>query len=97
MEQAARRAGASVRRRSTASPAPATVSVPRCPTAGPGTAAPSPEHGEDKVAHKLLTQVVNVNLLDARCLGLLACRLQLLPLQDVCHTWPGRGWRTAER
>jgi len=43
-----------------------------------------PEHGVDEVPHELLAQVVDVDLLDTRRLGLGARRLDLLALADVC-------------
>jgi hypothetical protein len=42
-----------------------------------------PEHREDEVAHEFLAQVLDVDLLDAQHLGLLARRLQFLPLAEI--------------
>mmetsp|Transcript_21646 Transcript_21646/g.36169 ORF Transcript_21646/g.36169 Transcript_21646/m.36169 type:complete len:344 (-) Transcript_21646:133-1164(-) len=42
-----------------------------------------PEHRENVVAHELLTQVVDVNLLDAELLSLEAGRLQFLSLAEI--------------
>src|SRR5579885_1127320 len=41
------------------------------------------EHREDEVAHEFLAQVLEIDLLDAEQLGLLARGLQLLPLPQV--------------
>ena len=42
-----------------------------------------PEHGEDEIAHELLAQILDEDLLDAEHLGLLARRLQLLALAEI--------------
>ena len=44
----------------------------------------SPEHGEDIVTHKLFTEVIYVDVLDAHGLGLAAHRAELLAL----YAWP---------
>jgi len=45
----------------------------------------TPEHGEDVVLHKLLSQIVDVDLLDPHLLCLAPDRIQLFPLSQ-CHT-----------
>jgi len=45
----------------------------------------APEHGEHKVAHKLLAHVLDEDLLDAHLLRLGARRLQLLALRMSTH------------
>ena len=42
-----------------------------------------PEHREDVVAHEFLAQILDIDLLDAHHLGLLARRLQLLALAEI--------------
>src|SRR5258705_447789 len=42
-----------------------------------------PEHGEDEVAHELLAQILDEDLLDAEHLGLLARGLELLALAEI--------------
>jgi hypothetical protein len=41
------------------------------------------EHGKDEIADELLAQVLDIDLLDAQHLGLLACRLQLAALAEI--------------
>ena len=41
------------------------------------------EHGEDEIAHELLAEIVDIDLLHTRCSGLGARRLELLALADV--------------
>ena len=42
-----------------------------------------PEHGEDEIAHELLAEILDEDLLDAEHLGLLARRLELLALAEI--------------
>ena len=47
-----------------------------------------PEHGEDEFADEFLAQILNVNFLDARALGLAPGRLKLFALAEIsrkCH------------
>jgi hypothetical protein len=42
-----------------------------------------PEHGEDEIAHELLAEILDEDLLDAEHLGLLARRLELFALAEI--------------